>query len=99
MHATLNTNPKTGRSCLINYPLFRISVIRSDKELCKPLYLWSESIGYHGSEQWRTEEFYWGVQQIQLMAEDRENGDLGAVDPQSGFLEGAVIGYKKFHFV
>jgi hypothetical protein len=33
------------------------------------------------------------------MAEDRENGDLGAVDPQSGVLEGAVIGYKKFHFV
>ena len=25
--------------------------------------------------------FVWGVQQIQLRTEDRENGDLGAVDP------------------
>jgi len=38
-------------------------------------------------------------QQIQLRAEDRENGDLGAVAPFSGVLEAAVIWYKKFHFV
>jgi len=25
--------------------------------------------------------FGWGVKQIQLRTEDRENGDLGAVDP------------------
>ena len=25
--------------------------------------------------------FWWGVQQIQLKTEDRENGDLGAVAP------------------
>jgi hypothetical protein len=31
--------------------------------------------------------------------EDRENGDLGAVAPQSGVLEAAVIWYKKFHFI
>jgi len=31
--------------------------------------------------------------------EDRENGDLGAVAPWSGFLEAAVIWYKKFHFI
>jgi hypothetical protein len=36
-----------------------------------------------------------GVQQIQLRTEDRENGDLGAV----GFLDAAVIWYKKFHFI
>ena len=60
MHATLNTNPKTGRSCLINYSLLRISSIRSDKELFKPLYLWGESRGYHDSKQSRTEEFCWG---------------------------------------
>ena len=40
-----------------------------------------------------------GVQQIQLRAEDRENGELGAVAPQSGVLEAAVIWYKKFHFI
>jgi len=28
-----------------------------------------------------------------------ENGDLGAVAPQSGVLEAAVIWYKKFHFI
>jgi len=33
--------------------------------------------------QWSTQEFCsgGGVQQIQLRTEDRENGDLGAVDP------------------
>ena len=31
--------------------------------------------------------------------EDRENGDLEAVDPLSGVLEAAVIWYKKFHFI
>ena len=34
--------------------------------------------------QWRTQEFCLGgggVQQIQLRAEDRENGDLGLVAP------------------
>ena len=40
-----------------------------------------------------------GFQQIQLRTEDRENGDLGAVDPLSGVLEAAVIWYKKFHFI
>jgi hypothetical protein len=36
--------------------------------------------------QWRAEEFCWrgGGQQIQLRAEGRENGDLGAVAPYSG---------------
>ena len=43
--------------------------------------------------------FVRGVQQIQLRTEDRENGDLGAVAPQSVVLEAAVIWYKKFHFV
>jgi len=66
---------------VFNYSLFRISVIRSDKELCKRLRLWGESRGYHGQEQWRTEGFCWGFQQIQLRTEDRENGDLGAVAP------------------
>jgi hypothetical protein len=40
-----------------------------------------------------------GVQQIQLRTENRENGDLWAVAPQSGVLESAVIWYKKFHFI
>jgi hypothetical protein len=31
--------------------------------------------------------------------EDRENGDLGTVAPQSGVLQAAVIWYKKFHFI
>jgi hypothetical protein len=41
--------------------------------------------------QWRTQEFFrgrgapgiyfWGVQQIQLRPEGRENGDLGALAP------------------
>ena len=31
--------------------------------------------------------------------EDRGNGDLWAVAPQSGVLEAAVIWYKKFHFI
>jgi hypothetical protein len=31
--------------------------------------------------------------------EDRENGDLGAVAPESGVVEAAVIWYKKFHFI
>ena len=32
--------------------------------------------------QWHTQDFcLWGVQQIQLRTEDRENRDLGAVDP------------------
>jgi hypothetical protein len=39
-----------------------------------------------------------GVQQIQLRTEDRENGDPGVVALLSGFLEAAVIWYKKFHF-
>ena len=35
--------------------------------------------------QWRTQEFCsWGVKQIQLRAEDRENGDLGTVVRGSG---------------
>ena len=40
-----------------------------------------------------------GVQWIQLRTEDRENGDLGAVAPESGVLEAVVIWYKKFHFI
>jgi len=40
-----------------------------------------------------------GVQQTQLRAEDRENGDLGAVAPKLGVLEAAAIWYKKFHFI
>ena len=40
-----------------------------------------------------------GVQQIQLRAEDRENGDVGAVAAKLGVLEAAVICYKKFHFI
>ena len=35
-------------------------------------------------QQWRTQKFFfggWGVQQIQLRTEDRQNGDLGAVAP------------------
>ena len=39
------------------------------------------------------------VQQIQLRAEDRENGDLGSVAPYSGVLEAAEVWYKKFHFI
>ena len=48
MHTALHTNPTTGRLCFINYSFLRISVIRSDKELCKRLRLWGESRGYHG---------------------------------------------------
>ena len=40
-----------------------------------------------------------GVHQFQLRTEDRDNRDLGAVAPQSGVLEAAVIWYKKFHFI
>jgi len=32
--------------------------------------------------QWRTQEYFlWGVQQIQLRTEDREDGDMGVVAP------------------
>jgi hypothetical protein len=34
--------------------------------------------------QWRTQEFFRGVQQIYLRTEGRENGDMGAVAPYSG---------------
>jgi hypothetical protein len=53
------------------------------------------------NEQWRTQEFCsgGGVQQIHLRTEDRENGGLGAVAPQTGVLEAAVIWHKKFHFI
>jgi len=34
-----------------------------------------------------------------VSTEDKENGDLGAITPQSGVLEAAVIWYKKFHFI
>ena len=51
-------------------------------------------------QQWRTHEFCsGGVQQIQSRTEDRENGDLGAVDPLVRVLEAAVIWYKKFYFI
>jgi len=40
-----------------------------------------------------------GVQQTQLMTEGIEKGDLGAVGPQSGVLEAAVIWYMKFSFM
>ena len=51
-------------------------------------------------KQWRTQEFCsGGAQKIHLRTEVRENGDLGAVGPQSGVLEAAVIWYKKFHFI
>ena len=43
--------------------------------------------------------FRGGGQQIQLRTEDREDGDLGAVAPQSGVLEAAVIWYNKFYFI
>jgi hypothetical protein len=36
------------------------------------------------------------VQKIQLRTEVRENGDLGAVAPQPGVLDAAVIWYKHF---
>jgi hypothetical protein len=39
------------------------------------------------------------IQQIQLRTENREKGDLGAIAPQSGVLEAAVISYKKFYFI
>ena len=51
------------------------------------------TVAYPGILFWR------GVLQIQLRKEDSENGDLGAVAPYSGFLEAAVIWYKKFHFI
>ena len=43
--------------------------------------------------------FEGGAQQIQLRAEDRDDGDLQAIAPLSGVLEAAVIWYKKFHFI
>ena len=52
---------------------------------------------YSTLSQCRTQEFCsGGVQQIQLRTEDRENGDLGAVAPQSGVLEAAVIWSRNF---
>jgi hypothetical protein len=36
-------------------------------------------------DQWRAQKFCWGgVQPMQLRTEDRQNGDLGAVEPQRG---------------
>jgi len=49
--------------------------------------------------EWRTQEFCSVVGGSTNSVEDRENGDLGAVAPQSGVLEAAVIWYKKFHFI
>ena len=59
---------------------------------------------WSNSSQWLTQEFCpevggGVVQKIQLMTEDRENGHLGAVSPNPGVLEAAVIWYKKFHFI
>ena len=49
--------------------------------------------------QWRTQEFCtWGCGSTNSV-EDRENGDVGAVAPQSGVLETAAISYKKCHFI
>ena len=42
--------------------------------------------------------FFWGGGSTNSV-EDRENGDLGAVAPWSGFLEAAVIWYKKFRII
>jgi len=51
-------------------------------------------------QQWRTQEFCSGGRGVSTNSvEDRENGDLGAVAPQSGVQEAAVVQYKKFHFV
>jgi hypothetical protein len=49
--------------------------------------------------QWCTQEFFFGGGGSTNSVEDRENGDLGAVAPQSGVLEAAVIWYKKFNFI
>ena len=43
--------------------------------------------------------FFRGVGGSTNSVEDRENGDLGAAALKSGFLEAAVIWYKKFHFM
>ena len=43
--------------------------------------------------------FVWGGGDSTNSVEDREKEDLGAVAPQSGVLEAAVIWYKKFHFI
>ena len=43
--------------------------------------------------------FVWGGVGSTNSVEDRQNGDLGAVAPYSGFLEAGVIWYKKFHFI
>ena len=42
-----------------------------------------QNCGHHNYNQWRTQNFFsgGGVQRIQLRTEDREDGDLGAVDP------------------
>jgi len=37
------------------------------------------------TEQWGTQEFCWGVQQIELRTEDRQNRYLGASAPSQGF--------------
>jgi hypothetical protein len=75
---------------------------RSDTSGAFPLIFRSfVSTVFCSADQWRTQEFCsgGGVQQIQLKTWDRQNGDLGAVAPQSGVLEAAVIWYKKFHSI
>ena len=49
--------------------------------------------------QWRTQEFFSEGGGSTNSTEDREDVDLGAVAPQAGVLEAAVIWYKKFHFI
>ena len=53
-----------------------------------------------GLNQWRTQEFFSGGGRGSTNSvEDRADGALGMVAPQSGVLEAAVIWYKKFHFI
>jgi hypothetical protein len=54
--------------------------------------VWLSAVAYPGI-------LFRGGEGSTYSVEDREYGDLGAVAPQSGVLEAAVIRYMKFHFI
>ena len=68
-----------------NVPGILLSTVMRRQDLgpsvcTRAMYRWVNRTEGEADHQWRTQDFFsGGVQQIQLMTEDREKGDLGAV--------------------
>jgi hypothetical protein len=71
-------------TCLTTFSVLQaMSVERSESDELQNIYrglISRHYLAFDYISQWRTQEFFrGGIQQIQLMTEDRQNGDLGAV--------------------